>query len=65
MDNLFFAKRAHDQKDKKLFDNYMNILKDMLSKSESAVYEMKERALTSQQPFRNDVLKALGLFNKN
>jgi len=65
MDNLFFAKRAYDQKDKGLFDFYVKILKDMLSKSESAVYEMKERALASQQPFRNDVLKALGLFNNN
>lgn len=61
MDNLFFAKRAYDQKDKKLFNHYMKVLKDMLSKSESAVYEMKERALTSQQPFRNDVLKTLKL----
>lgn len=63
MDNLFFAKRAYDKKDKKTFNHYMKVLKDMLSKSESAVYEMKERALTSQQPFRNVVLKALGLFN--
>lgn len=64
MDNLFFAKIAYDKKDKRLFGYYMKILKDMLNKSESAIYEMKERALiTSQQPFKNDVLKALGLFN--
>ena len=61
MDVLFFAREAYKQEDKKLFEKYMAILKDMLSKSESAVYEMKERALTSQQPFRNDVLKSLGL----
>lgn len=59
MDNLFFAKRAYDQKNKRLFNHYMRILRDMLDKSESAVYELKERALTSKQPFRNEVLKAL------
>lgn len=63
MDNLFFAKSAYDRGDKRLFGYYMNILRDMLDKSESAVYEMKKRAITSQQPFRNDVLKTLGLFN--
>jgi len=61
MDNLFFAKIAYDQKDERLFEHYMEILKDMLSKSDSAVYEMKERALTSQQPFRNEVLKNLNI----
>ncbi len=62
MDIIFFAHQAYDNKDKKLFNKYMSSLKDMLSKSESAIYEMKERALTSQQPFRRDVLKALDLF---
>ncbi len=61
MDNLFFAKTAYDQENEKLFNNYMEILKDMLKKSESSVYEMKERALTKKQPFRNDVLKTLDL----
>ena len=61
MDNLFFAKTAYDQKSEELFNNYMETLKDMLKKSESSVYEMKERALTKKQPFRNDVLKTLEL----
>jgi len=61
MDVLFFARQAYKQEDKKLFEKYMVILKDMLSKSGSAIYEMKERAITKKQPFRNDVLKALDL----
>jgi len=61
MDNLLFAKIAQEQQNKQLFTHYMKILKDMLEKSENAVYEMKERALTKKQPFRNDVLKALDL----
>lgn len=61
MDNLFFARRAYNEGNKKLFDKYMSVLKDMLDESESAVYEMKNRAITKQQPFRNDVLEALSL----
>lgn len=61
MDILFFAKLAYDQENTKSFNQYMEILKDMLEKSESSVYEMRERALTKKQPFRNDVLKALDL----
>lgn len=61
MDNLFFARRAYDKGDKRLFEKYMKVLRDMLDKSESAVFEMKNRALTNKQPFRNDVLKALVL----
>lgn len=61
MDNLFFARRAYDNGNKILFNKYIDILRDMLDKSESAVYEMKNRALTRKQPFRKDVLKALKL----
>jgi len=63
MDTLFFAKIAYDNKNNRLFYSYMDIFKDMLSRSESAVFEMKERALTSKQPFRDDVLKALNLLD--
>jgi len=59
MENLLFARQAYEREDKELFQKYMDILKDMLSQSQSAVYELKERALTSQQPFRDNVLKAL------
>jgi len=61
MDNLFFAKLAFDKNDQKLFENYMNILKDMISKSESARYEMMNRAVTKHQPFRDKVFNALNL----
>lgn len=61
MDYLYFARQAYERKDKVLFKKYTATLKDMLTFSESGVYEMKERALTRKQPFRNEVLKALNL----
>jgi hypothetical protein len=61
MDNLYFARLSYEQNDRLLFDKYMAILKDMLGKSESVVYEMKDRALTKSQPFRDDVLRSLNL----
>lgn len=61
MENLLFARQAYDRGDKELFSKYMAVLQDMLNQSESAGYELKERALTSQQPFRNDVLRALDM----
>lgn len=60
MENLYFAKQAYDRNDKELFQKYVDVLADMLNQSESAVYELKERALTSEQPFRQEVLRALG-----
>lgn len=59
MENLLFAKQAYDRGDKALFGKYISVLQDMLSQSESARYELKERALTSQQPFRDEVLRLL------
>lgn len=61
MENLYFAKLAYERGDKELFRNYMEVLKDMLNQSESAKYELKNRALTDQQPFRDVVLQSLGL----
>jgi len=61
MDNIFFARRAFNKDNMNLFNSYMDVLRDMLDKSESSVYEMKNRALTSKQPFRNKVLKALNI----
>ena len=61
MENLFFARQAFERGDKELFGKYMDVLQDMLSQSESARYELKNRALTNQQPFRSEVLKVLGL----
>ena len=60
MENLLFAKQAYDRGDKVLLNKHMAVLRDMLNQSESAKYELKERALTSQQPFRDEVLKILG-----
>ena len=61
MDILYYAKRAYKNKNESLFKSFVGILNDMLSNSESAAYELKERALTSKQPFRDDVLRALSL----
>jgi hypothetical protein len=61
MENLYFARNAFESRDKPIFESYMKVLSDMLEKSESAIYEMKERAITHQQPFRDEVVKALGL----
>jgi len=58
LETLLFARRAYESKNEKLFSEYISVLKDMI---ESAKYEFTNRALTTQQPFRNDVLKALGL----
>lgn len=63
MESLLFAQQAYDRGDKVLFGKYMAVLQDMLSQSESARYELKERALTSQQPFRDKVLKSLNLLS--
>ncbi len=59
MENLLFAKQAYDRGDTALFGKYVAVLQDMLNQSESARHELKERALTSQQPFRGEVLKTL------
>lgn len=61
MENLYFAKDAYDGGDRELFEKYMDVLKHMLSCSQSAVYELRERALTGKQSFKDDVLKALKL----
>lgn len=61
MENLYFARLAYKREDKELFGKYMTILKDIISQSESARYEFQERVLTSQQPFRDEVLKMLNL----
>lgn len=61
MEILFFAKEAFEKGDRKFFQHHMEVLRNMLTKSKSAAYELEERALTSQQPFRNEVLKALNL----
>ena len=61
MEILYFAREAFERKDGEGFKNYMAVLRDLLAKSESAVYELKNRALTNKQPFRSEVLKFLNL----
>jgi len=63
MENLYFARLAYERSDKKVFRKYMGILKDMINQSESAKYELENRALTSKQPFRDEVLKSLDLLS--
>ena len=61
MEILYFARDAFEKEDKVLFQAHLKVLKNMLAKSESAVYELKNRALTNKQPFRSEVLKLLNL----
>ncbi len=61
MEIIYFAKEAFEKKDEESFQNYMGVLKDMLAKSESAVYELKERALIGKREFKDEVLKSLNL----
>ncbi len=61
MELILFAKQAYDREDKEMFLKYMEILKDILQKSESAKYELKERSLTGSQEFKNGIITILGL----
>ncbi len=58
-ENLYFARNAFERGDKKIFSDYLSILEDMISKSESAKYELRERALIGDQAFKDEVLKYL------
>jgi hypothetical protein len=59
MDVLYYVYLAIDNKDEKLFEQQIAVLKNMLSYSESGRYEFKERALTKKPEYRDKVLKAL------
>jgi len=61
MELILFSKQAYDRGNKEMFQKYMEILKDILLKSDSAKYELKERSLTGSGEFKSNVLKALGL----
>jgi hypothetical protein len=61
MEVLYFAKEAFEKKDKELFQAHLKVLKNMLSHSQSAVYELKERALIGKKDFQAEVLKCLNL----
>ena len=61
MEIIYFAKLAFEREDEVSFQHYMAVLQDMLAKSESAVYEVKERALIGKKAFREEVLKSLCL----
>jgi len=61
MEIIYFAREAFERGDSESFQHYMAVLKDMLAKSESAVYELKERALIGKKTFREKILKELKL----
>lgn len=60
MENLLFARQAYERGDEGLFSNYMGVLQDMVSQSQSARYELKARALIGPQTFMAEVLRRLG-----
>jgi len=60
MENLFFARRAHERGDQKTFNQYINILKDITRHSPSGRYELKERAIVGPDAFQKEVLQSLG-----
>jgi hypothetical protein len=59
MDVLYYVYRAIDNKEEKMFESYINVLRDMLSFSESGKYEFLERALTSKTEYREKILEAM------
>lgn len=61
MEVLHFARRAWEVKEEDLYHNYVLILKDMLSRSESGKYEMRERAITGPEGWKSQILKDLEL----
>jgi len=61
MEILYFAEEVFDRGERETFLSHVNVLKNMMKKSKITGYEIKERALTKRQPFRDTVLKNLGL----
>ncbi|MBP9818158.1 hypothetical protein KBC75_05450 [Candidatus Shapirobacteria bacterium] len=59
MDVLFFVYETIKNKDEKMFENYMAVLKDMLKNSESGRYEFRERAVTSKAEVREKIMKGM------
>lgn len=59
MDNLYFVYEAIKNKDEKLFQEQMAVIKNMLENSESGKREFLERALTSKKEIREKILREL------
>ena len=56
-----YAKRAFEEKDEKLYQAFVAVIKKMLAYSESGKYEMKNRALLKESEFKTKLLTDLAL----
>ncbi len=61
MEIIDYAKRAFLEKDEAFYQSFAAVLKKMLSFSESARFEMKDRAVHGPEEFRTRLLKDLEL----
>jgi hypothetical protein len=57
---LFYVYQVIDSNNEELFIKQIAVLKNMLSRSKSGMYEFKERALTKKEPYRSKILGELG-----
>jgi len=53
---LFYVYKSIDNNNEVLYLKHIDVLKDMLSCSESGKYEFRERALTKKEPYRSKIL---------
>ena len=56
-----FAKKAFEAKDEALYQSYVNVLKNILSQSQSAVYEMKDRVVPGESEYKKQLFADLAL----
>jgi hypothetical protein len=61
MEITHYARLAYSNKDLSLYNNFVNVLKGMLSFSESGRYEMRERVIPVKSEFRDKIMRDLGL----
>jgi len=59
IDNLYFVYEAIRNKNEKLFQEQVAVIKKMLENSESGKIEFLERALTSKKEIREKILNEL------
>ncbi len=61
MEVVEYAKRAFEEKDESLYQAFVAVIKKMLSYSESAKFEMKNRVVHDPEEFKTKILKDLEL----
>lgn len=61
MDITAYAKKAWENKEEEIYQAYVKVIRNMLSRSESGIYEMKNRVLPNQSQFRDQWFKDLAL----